>query len=431
MRRRLLEPRSQAELQFASRDDFHHLMLGMIAKLTPCSEQRLLDVVAGQAGRKSLRSRNKSIRQSVRELQARGFVEIKDDQLVVTDAGKRCLQIKSFREPMRDKRASCGADDLKAAASFDARSPPNTPSVKEAAAKQRQDAEPWEEAASEFEKVVEALRAAEPDTPVEAPLELSPQLTLPDAVADLGPEAQEEAPLELSPDLALPDAGADQGPLLTFEEKLASSITERHGLGSGEPSPVPPNQVYAWDERRSEISYGPRFAWLIENIPRRMRAHISVEAEVRVSSTIAPEVAADPVGQGKTGLYEIDVAQAMSLRLSAPRGGFMIEAQSPETQWVWRSKSQSVNELAAWRFILTPNRRGSNSLRLTFSCKEIGPNGLLADSALPDRMLDVVVSTNLPKALTQAAVWVTTLIVGAALGAYFKPAMQFISALYQ
>jgi hypothetical protein len=46
-------------------------------------------------------------------------------------------------------------------------------------------------------------------------------------------------------------------------------------------------------------------------------------------------------------------------------------------------------------------------------------------------MLDVVVSTNLPKALTQAAVWVTTLIVGAALGAYFKPAMQFISALYQ
>ena len=254
---------------------------------------------------------------------------------------------------------------------------------------------------------------------------------MPDAVADLEPEAQEEAPLELSPDLALPDAGADQGPLLTFEEKLASSITERHGLGSGEPSPVPPNQVYAWDERRTEISYGPRFAWLIENIPRRMRAHVSVEAEVRVSSTIAAEVAADPVGQGKTGLYGIDVAQAMSLRLSAPRGGFMIETQSPETQWVWRSKSQSVNELAAWRFILTPNRRGSNSLRLTFSYKEIGPNGLLADSALPDRMLDVVVSTNLLKTLTQAAVWVTTLIVGAALGAYFQPAMQFISGLYR
>ena len=428
---RLLEPRSQAELQFASRDDFHHLMLGMIAKLTPCSEQRLLDVVAGQAGRKSLRSRNKSI-QSVRELQARGFVEIKDDQLVVTDAGRRRLQIKSFMEPIRDSRPSSGADDPKVAGSFDGRSPPtSTPSVKEAAAKQRQDAEPWGEAASEFEKAVEAMRTAEPDRQVEAPLELSPQLTLPDAVANLEPEAQEEAPLELSPDLAFPDAGADQGPLLTFGEKLASSITERRGLGSGEPSPSPPNQVYAWDERRIEVSYGPRFAWLIENIPRRMRAHVSFEAEVRVSSTIAAKVAADPVGQGKTGQYGIDVAQAMSLRLSAPRGGFMIETQSPETQWVWRSKSQSVNELAAWRFILTPNRRGSNSLRLTFSCREIGPNGLLADSALPDRMLDVVVSTNLVKTLTQAAVWVTTLIVGAALGAYFQPAMQLISDLYR
>jgi hypothetical protein len=326
-------------------------------------------------------------------------------------------------EPMRDTRGFCGPEDLKAAALSDARSPPSTIA--------KQDAEPWKDAASEFEKAVEALRTAEPDRPVEAPSELSSELTLPNAVADLAPDTQEEVPLELSPDLALPPAGADQGSLITFEEKLASSMTERHGLGSGEPSPVPLSQVYAWGERRAEISYGPRFAWLIENIPRRMRAHVSVEAEIRVSSTIAAEVAADPVGQGKTGLYGIDVAQAMSLRLSAPRGGFIIEAQSPETQWVWRSNSQSVNELAAWRFIITPSRRGSNSLRLTFSYKEIGPNGLLADSALPDRMLDIVVSTNLPKTLTQAAIWVTTLIVGAALGAYFKPAMQFISGLYQ
>ena len=105
MRRGLLEPRSQADLQFASRDDFQHLMLGMIAKLSPCSEERLLDVVAGQAGRKSLRSRNKSIRQSVRELQARRFVEIKGDQLVVTDAGRHLLQI---MQPMRDARDSVG-----------------------------------------------------------------------------------------------------------------------------------------------------------------------------------------------------------------------------------------------------------------------------------------------------------------------------------
>jgi hypothetical protein len=397
-----LELRSQAELQPASRDDFQHLMLGMIAKLSPCSEQRLLDLVAGQAGEKSLRSQNKSIRRSLRELQTRGFVGINGDQIVVTDAGKHLLQIKSFLEPMHGTRGLCGPEDLKAA---------------------RQHAEPWEDAASEFEKAVEALKTAEPDTPVKASSEFSSELTLPGAIGDLAPVAHEEEPLELSPSLALPPVGADQASLLKFEEQQLSSITEL--------SPVPLSQDYAWGERRAEVSYGPRFAWLIENIPRRMRACVPLETEIGVSSTIAPEAAADPVGQGKTRLYGPDVAQAMSLRLSAPRRGFTIEAQSPETQWIWSSTSQSMNELAAWRFIITPRRRGSYSLRLTFSYKEIGPNGLLADSALPDRMLDIVVSTNLPKTLTQAAIWVTTLIVGVALGAYFKPAMQFINGLYR
>jgi hypothetical protein len=291
--------------------------------------------------------------------------------------------------------------------------PPSKSSVQEVATKQRQDAEPWKEAASEFEKAVVALRTVEPDTSVESTRE---------SVADFGSEAQQEAPFELSPDLALLDAGA-QGPLIEFEEKLSSQIVERNGLSSGEP--VVLNQVHAWSERHAEICYRPRFAWLVENIPRRMRAQISVEAEVKVS-TLA-EVAGNPVG---TGLDGTDIAQALSLQLSAPRGGVLIEAQSPETQWVWRGSSQSVDELAAWRFIITPNRRGSNSLRLTFSYKEIGPNGILADNALPDRMLDIVVSANLPRALNQAAIWVTTLIAGAALGVYLKPAIQFISRLY-
>jgi hypothetical protein len=54
-----------------------------------------------------------------------------------------------------------------------------------------------------------------------------------------------------------------------------------------------------------------------------------------------------------------------------------------------------------------------------------------APGGLGQAELDIVVSTNLPKTLTQAAVWVTTLIVGATLGAYFKPAIQFFTGLYQ
>ena len=84
-----------------------------------------------------------------------------------------------------------------------------TSSVKVVGTKQRQDVEPWNEVASEFEKAVVALRTAEPDTPGELPSELSSQRNL-DAVADLGCAAQEEAPFELSPDLALLDAGIAQ-----------------------------------------------------------------------------------------------------------------------------------------------------------------------------------------------------------------------------
>jgi hypothetical protein len=384
-------------------------MLGMIAKLSPCSEQRLIDLVAGQAGSRSLRSRNKSIHQSVRDLQAQGFVGMEDDQLVVTEAGK-CRLIKSGMEAMDDTRGFYSSQGLKAPGVSDARLPPST------VAEQHQDAQPWRDAASGFEKAVEALRTVEHD----APFELSPELMLPDAFSGFTPEISEEVPLELNSDLALPVAGANQGSLLALEEKIASSITERHGLRSGESDSTSLSQVYGWGEGFAVTSQVPRFAWLIENIPRRMRAHSSLAAEIRVSSSIANDEGADPVDNSTV------VLQAISLRLLAPEGGFVIEAQSPETQWV---RGNFRNELAAWRFIITANKRGFKSLKLAFSYKVIGPNGLLMEGALPDRMFDVVISANFQKTLTRAFIWITSLVIGAALGAYFSPVMQLIGGL--
>ncbi len=87
--------------------------------------------------------------------------------------------------------------------------------------------------------------------------------------------------------------------------------------------------------------------------------------------------------------------------------------------WSNREK-QSEEDFAAWQFTLTPTRRGPNVLRLTFSYKEIGPNGRVADSTLPDKVLDVVVKTNLGKFCARAAVWSLTLVLGAALGVYLQ-----------
>jgi hypothetical protein len=340
----------------------------------------------------------------VRKLLARRFVNLMGDQLVVTDAGRRHLQISLITEPMGSPVSS----------------------VRVLTTKQPQAVE-WKEVASEFEKAVVALRTAEP---VESPRELS--LSSPstlEAAAVSGSSMQEEVPFDLSPALALLATDIVQGHELKFEEKLPSAVTERHGLGAGEPDRL--TQVPALCERPAEISR-PTFAWLIENIPRRMRAHLSVEAEVKISTTAA-DVAGAPVGQGKTGSFgpdASDIVQALSMQLSAVRGVVLIEPQSPETQWVWRGKSQSSEDLANWRFIITPQRRGSNVLTLRFSCKEVGPSGLFTDSALPDRMLEIFVSTNLLRTLARASAWVATLFVGVALGFYFLPALQSVVRLY-
>jgi hypothetical protein len=229
----------------------------------------------------------------------------------------------------------------------------------------------------------------------------------------------ETIPVELTPKIAETEGVALKKPaheLRPNDAKAPATDTQRANRNEAHPK-------YDWVDAQSGPPPGSRLGWLVENVPRKMRAHIPVEAEVRVSSSMSPGLVSNLVGQGQTDIDEIEIAQAMSLRLSAPRGGFEIEPQSPETQWVWKDKeAQSDNDLAAWRFTLTPTRRGANTLRLTFSYKEVGPDGLIADSALPDKVLDIAVGTNVRKFCAQAAVWGVTLVVGAALGAYFQGA---------
>ena len=182
--------------------------------------------------------------------------------------------------------------------------------------------------------------------------------------------------------------------------------------------------AFGWSDEEPGETISPTLGWLVENFPRKMRVHVPAEAEVRVASLMTEDLVQRLVGSGRTETHEFEVAQAMSLKLSAPKGGFIIESQSPETQWVWRDGDGQDDEcLASWRFTLTPTRRGPNVLRLTFSYKEVA-GGIVADSALPDKVLEIVVATNFGRSCAKAAAWFLTLILGAALGAYFHPLMQ-------
>ena len=70
------------------------------------------------------------------------------------------------------------------------------------------------------------------------------------------------------------------------------------------------------------------------------------------------------------------VTRALSVRLSAPDGGFWIEADSPETQWVETASGLHQDEHVTWRWTVTPQRRGRGRLLLVVAARTIGHDGL-------------------------------------------------------
>jgi hypothetical protein len=61
---------------------------------------------------------------------------------------------------------------------------------------------------------------------------------------------------------------------------------------------------------------------------------------------------------------------------------------------------------------------------LAFSYKEAGAHGIVADITLPDKVLKIVVATNLGKVFKGAAIGLLIFLLGAALGAYLHPLMK-------
>lgn len=172
----------------------------------------------------------------------------------------------------------------------------------------------------------------------------------------------------------------------------------------------------------------PARGWLAFRIPRVMRVHVAEEAEVRISRSEGLAIVKAMVGRGPVTVRGVSVAEAMSLRLTAPKGGFTISAHSSETQWVHLETESEEAEVASWRFTVTATRRGRNLLRITLAYRRIGVEGIVADSSLPDETIDVHVKANLGRVCWAAAAWTLTLLAGAALGAYFENMMRWLSA---
>lgn len=157
---------------------------------------------------------------------------------------------------------------------------------------------------------------------------------------------------------------------------------------------------------------------LLENIPRVMRVGVSASVEVRIARADLQNLGAGLDGRGAPVRHDLVITKAMSVRLRAPDGGFWIETASPETQWIESRLGIPSDDYASWRWTVTPQQRGAARLQLIVAARTVGTDGLAAESALPEQMIEVTVRTNIARTAGRLVGWVIAAAVGGVLARF-------------
>ena len=159
---------------------------------------------------------------------------------------------------------------------------------------------------------------------------------------------------------------------------------------------------------------------LIENIPRKMRVGALEKVEVRIARSDVEGLTERMTGGGHLHRHDVRVADAMTVRLRAPDGGFLIDPLSAETCWTHKAKGAGLPEhdFASWRWSVTPQRRGQARLLLIISAQTLDANGVAAEAALPDQVIKVHVRVNYGRTVRKVAGWGLLMVAGGALSAW-------------
>jgi neural Wiskott-Aldrich syndrome protein len=164
-----------------------------------------------------------------------------------------------------------------------------------------------------------------------------------------------------------------------------------------------------------------------------MRVGLPVVVEARVARAEVKAIAEGLQGGGAVFRHEVMVTKAMSVRLRAPEGGFFIETSSPETQWIENVLGLMADDFASWRWTVTPRTSGKKRLQLVISARTVGADGLAAETALPDQVIDVKVGINYAKTALRWSGWVAAAVAGGVLARFgeglFEPVMAVVSGL--
>lgn len=157
---------------------------------------------------------------------------------------------------------------------------------------------------------------------------------------------------------------------------------------------------------------------LVEAIPRRMRVGTPATAQVRIAREKIDGLMQLLLAGRAEPRPDAALAQALTVRLRAPDGGFWIEAASPETQWVEAAHGEHRDEPIGWRWTVTPQHRGRRRLQLLVAARIVGRDGIAAEAAPPDRVIDVAVHGNPVRRAVRWLVLLSLLGAAAALGRF-------------
>ncbi len=149
-----------------------------------------------------------------------------------------------------------------------------------------------------------------------------------------------------------------------------------------------------------------------------MTAGTPENVEVRIATADVRALSEGLQGSGAAYRHDVIVTKAMSVRLRAPNGGFWVETASPETQWIENDLGLMADDFASWRWTVTPQRHGRSRLQLVVSARTVGADGLVAETALPDQIIEVKVRINLREAASRWSAWIVAAIVGGALAKF-------------
>jgi len=129
-----------------------------------------------------------------------------------------------------------------------------------------------------------------------------------------------------------------------------------------------------------------------QSIPRKLRLAKGQIVEIELSKEEAAELFPAPAQRPQQGGEPV---RAVSLRLSAPEGGFFIETMTPETQWLSnRSGTPGEEPFGVWSWAVVPNETGWRTLQVSVLVRTIDAKGDVVSSQVAVQAVEVRVRAN-------------------------------------